>query len=413
MKISFICAVFPPEPEPAGIMAQQLARCLTSDGHNVTMVVPLPNRPHGKLFDGYRRNLLGCTVESDGYKIRRCANWLIGRNRRSVNRLLENITFGLSSTWSAWREGRPDVLIAETWPLFATQFVLLLAQWWRVPFLYYVQDVYPEAAERVGALKEGSAIARLCRLLDRHICLSSTKVIVISDSTRDLMAASRGLPASHFAVIPNWSDAREFTVQPIDNSWRREQCIPAQTFVAMYGGTLGLVSGVGILIDVARLLRDRPDVLIVCVGEGVEKAHMIDEARGLGLQNIRFLPFQPRDRVPEVQGAANVTLLTMQPGYSDASVPSKLISYMAAGRAVICAAPAHAAVSEIVVESGAGLVSEAGNSGALAQAIRHLAEHPSEAADMGRRARSYFEEHFTVDRAHQQFSKLLEVVKDH
>jgi colanic acid biosynthesis glycosyl transferase WcaI len=134
---------------------------------------------------------------------------------------------------------------------------------------------------------------------------------------------------------------------------------------------------------------------------------MIDQARELGLQNIRFLPFQPRERVPEVQGAANVTLLTMQPGYSDASVPSKLISYMAAGRAVICAAPAHTAVAEIVSESGAGFVTEPGNPGALAQAICYLAEHPAETASMGREARSYFEQHFTLNRAYEQFSKLL------
>jgi colanic acid biosynthesis glycosyl transferase WcaI len=134
---------------------------------------------------------------------------------------------------------------------------------------------------------------------------------------------------------------------------------------------------------------------------------MTDQVRELGLQNIRFLPFQPRERVSEVQGAANVTLLTMQPGYSDASVPSKLISYMASGRAVVCAAPAHTTVAGIVTESGAGLVTEPGNPGALAGAIRHLAEHPSETACMGRNARLYFEQHFTLERACHQFEELL------
>lgn len=392
-------------------MARQLARQLTADHHEVTMIVPFPNRPHGRLYDGYRRSLLGRSEELDGFRIRRCACWLIGRRRRAVSRLLENLTFGVSSMCSAWSEGRPDVLIAETWPLFATHFAVFLARWWRVPLLYYVQDVYPEAAERVGFLKSGSAAARLCRRWDRFICESSAKVIVISESMRDLMATGRALSKSRFTVIPNWLDAQEFTVQPVDNVWRVEQGIPTGTFVAMYGGTLGLVSGVGILIEVAQLLRDRPDVLIFCVGEGVEKARMMDQAETLGLRNIRFLPFQPRKRVPEVQGAANVMLLTMQPGYSNASVPSKLISYMAAGRAVICAAPVCAAVSEVVTDSGAGLVTEAGDAPAMAEAIRHLAGHPAETADMGRRARIYFDDHFTVDRAHRQFSELLQDIQ--
>jgi len=347
------------------------------------------------------------SVAPEGYRLVRCATWLIGKRRRTLDRLLENITFGFSAAYAVFREGRRDLMIVETWPLFAVQFAALLARWWHVPFVYYVQDVYPEAAERVGLLREGSALARFCRVWDRHICRSSARVVVISVRMRDLMAASRALPDGHFAVIPNWLDAREFTVQLINNAWRREQDIPTGTFVAMFGGTLGLVSGVGILVDVARLLRDSTDVLIVCVGEGVEKGQMIDRARVLGLQNIRFLPFQPRERVPEVQGAANVTLLTMQPGYSDASVPSKLISYMAAGRAVICAAPAHTAVAEIVAESGAGLVTEPGNPEALARAIRHLAERPAETASMGSSARLYFEQHLTLERACHQFEELL------
>ena len=410
MKISFICAVFPPEPEPAGTMAQHLAGRLSASGHSVSVVVPFPNRPHGELYSGYRRRVRDVSIAAEGYRLVRCASWLIGRRRRSLDRLLENITFGLSAAYAVFREGRPDVMIAETWPLFAVQFAALLARWWRVPFLYYVQDVYPEAAERVGVLTEGSYLAKLCRFWDSRICRASTRVIVISNSMRDLMTVNRALPDSHFAVIPNWLDAREFAVQPIDNAWRREQDIPSHTFVAMFGGTLGLVSGVEILVDVARLLSDMPDVLIVCVGEGVQKDRMIAHARSLELRNIRFLPFQPRERVPEVQGAANIALLTMQPGYSDASVPSKLISYMAAGRAVICAAPAQAGVAEIVAEAGAGLVTEPGNAMALAQAIRRLAEHPAETAGMGQRARSYFEQHFTLNRAHEQFSELLALV---
>lgn len=410
MKIAFICAVFPPEPEPSGTMARQLAGRLSLSGHSVSVVVPFPNRPHGELYSGYRRRVRDVSVAPEGYRLVRCATWLIGKRRRSLNRLLENITFGLSAACAVFREGRPDVMIVETWPLFAVQFAALLAHWWRVPFLYYVKDVYPEAAEGVGLLRDGSPVTRLCRVWDSRLCRSSAIVIVISYKMRDLMATSRALPDTHFAVIPDWLDAKEFPVQPIDNAWRREQDIPANAFVAMFGGTLGLVSGVGILIDVARLLRDRPDVLIVCVGEGMEKNRMIDRARSLELQNIRFLPFQPRERVSEVQGAANVTLLTMQPCYSDASVPSKLISYMASGRAVICAAPRHAAVAEIVAGSGAGLVTESGNPGALAQAISHLAQHPAETACMGRRARSYFEQHFTLDRADEQFSKLLTLV---
>jgi colanic acid biosynthesis glycosyl transferase WcaI len=376
------------------------------------MVVPFPNRPHGIIYAGFRRRLRELTRVADGYDLIRCANWLIGRQRRNVDRMFENISFGLSAVWAAWRGGRPDVMIVETWPIFAAQCAAWLAKWWRIPFLYYVKDVYPEVAEKLAVIKNKGPLARFCLCWDRRLCLSSARTVVISATMRDLVATNRRLPADLFTVIPDWIDPAEFVAQAIHNDWRREQGIPSETFVAMFGGTLGNVSGVEILMEVAERLRHRRDVLIICVGEGIRKQQMVDRSRLLGLENIRFLPFQLRDRVPEVQGAANATLLTMQPNASDASVPSKLVSYMAAGRPVICAAHPTTAVAQIVAESAAGVVTEPGDAAALAQAIEYLASSPAQAERMGRNARAYFERHMTLDRAYAQFSALLhEVVR--
>src|SRR5689334_3289186 len=152
MKITFISGVFPPEREPSGVMADQLAARFARDGHEVTAIAPFPSRPGGELYPGFHRRLRSASSESGGYRLIRCANWFVGKQRRNIDRLLENITFGLSSAWATWRAGRPDVMIVETWPLFAVQFPALLAAWWRVPFLYYIKDVYPEAAEKAGIL---------------------------------------------------------------------------------------------------------------------------------------------------------------------------------------------------------------------------------------------------------------------
>jgi len=410
MKITFICAVFPPEPEPAGIMAMQLARRLSSDGNEVSMIVPFPNRPYGQVYDGFHRQLRKSSFVPEGYQVIRCASWLIGENRRILDRLLENATFGLSSAWAAWRKGRPDVMILETWPLCAGLSGVLLARFWRVPALYYVQDVYPEALEKAGLISSGGLLARLCRAWDRQICLASAKVVVIADAVRDLLASTRRLPLEHFVTIPNWADAAEFALHPIDNSWRREQNISSNVFVAMFAGTFGHVSGVELLVEVAHLLRSKRDVLIVCVGEGIRKPAMVQTCRMRSLDNIRFVPFQPRERVAEVHSAANAMLLTMQPESSDASVPSKLISYMAARRPAICSAPRATTGSQIVVEGDAGLVTKPGDAAAIVDAIEHLATHGAESERMGRNARRYFEQHMTIDRAYGQFSALLQEV---
>lgn len=413
MNITFICGVFPPEREPAGVMAQQLAARLATEGHSVSVIVPFPNRPYGRVFHGYRRRLRKLDRSTDGYGVIRCASWLVGKRRWNINRVLENITFGLSSTWAAWRNGRPDVVLIETWPLFASQSSALLARFWRVPYLYYVQDVYPEAVEELGVIPGGGFIARLCRRWDRRICMGSAKVIVISESMRDLLAISRGVPLDRFNVIPNWIDAAQFKTHPVENAWRREQRIPHGTFVAMFGGTLGQVSGADVLVDVAALLGYKTDTLVVCIGEGVRKQGMIEKAGRLGLQNLRFLPYEPAERVPEVQGAADATILTIQPGYRDASVPSKLVSYLAAGRPVICSAPASSAVCRVVREADAGITVPPGDGAAIAAAIRRLAGDPAERVRMGQNARRYFESHYTLERAYDQFRNVLAELSEH
>lgn len=407
MKITFICAVFPPEPAPAGVMAHQLATQLARDGHDVTMVVPFPNRPGGVTFPGFRRRLRSRTVTNVGYTLVRCANWLIGKRRRNVNRILENVTFGLSSGWAAWREGRPDVIIIETWPLFARQIAASLAGWWRVPYLNYVQDVYPEAAEAAGILNPGGTIARACRGWDHHLCLHSASVIVISETVLNLVAANRGLPRDRFTVIPNWLDESAFAVWQGENTWRRSQNISNSVFVAMFAGTLGYVSGAEVLVEVARILQKEENVLLLCIGEGVRKQAMVEASARLGLNSIRFLPFQPSERVLEVQTSSDVALLTMQPHYSDASVPSKLISYLAASRPVICAANADSAVARTVLDAAAGLVVCPGDAQAIAGAILRLMREPETARQMGRNARRHFEEHYTLERAYRQFSDLI------
>lgn len=407
MRITFICAVFPPEPAPSGVMAHQLVSRLVRDGHDVTMVVPIPNRPAGAIYSGHRRQLLSRTVTDEGYTLIRCANWLIGKQRRNVNRILENITFGMSSAWAVWREPCPDVIIVETWPLFASSAIAFIARLWSVPYLYYIKDVYPEAAEDAGIIRPAGTVSRICRSWDRFLCTHSARVIVISETMRDLVSRNRQMARGCFTVIPDWIDESAFPVWRGESRWRNSQGIPTDRFIALFAGTLGRASGVEILVEVAAALRLEEKILLLCIGEGVEKQSMQDEALRQGLQNILFLPFQPSALVPEFQACCEVALLTMRPNASDSSVPSKLISYFATSRPVICSANQKSAVARAVLEASAGLIVPPGDALAIAQAIMELEREPERVRQMGRNARRYYEEHFTLDRAYPQFLELL------
>jgi colanic acid biosynthesis glycosyl transferase WcaI len=412
MKITFICGVFPPEPAPSGLMARQLAKRLAEAGYDVTVIVGFPSRPEGVLYRNFKIRLLSRSRTPEGYTLVRCASCFLGKHRLTSRRLLENISFGLSSTLATWLAGRPDLLIIESWPLFATQLPAFVARLWRVPFLYYVKDVYPESAEVAGMLKAGHMFSRLLRSWDRHLCLQSHRVITISASMRDLLAHGRNLPQNRFIVIPDWIDEASFPVWKGNDSWRTANDIESDKFVALFAGTLGHISGADVLVAVAQLLQQESNILILCIGEGVLKDSMLAEADRLSLSNLRFLPFQPSEMVPEVQAAANIALLTMRANASDASVPSKLISYLAAARPVICAANPHSAVAQAVMHAHAGLVVPPANPQAIADAILRLSRSSEFARELGQNARSYFENHYTLDRAYQEFCEVFRQLDD-
>lgn len=407
LKVAFVCSVFPPEPEPSGAMAWELARQLSRDGHGVSMLVPFPSRPGGVLYAGYRR---ACPrVETrEGVRIVRCPNWLLGPKRRSRDRILENLTFGISTAVAALAQTRPDVMVLETWPLLAVQLDTWTARARGVPVLYYVKDVYPEAAENAGIIERNSWLARRLRRWDRRLCLGSSRVVAISPAMRDLLAASRGIPRERIAVVPDWIDQDEIRPLPRDSRWRREMGIPGSTFLALFAGNLGLVSGADLLIEAATALRDRHDLLIQFVGDGLLRSRMVEEARRRGLANVRFLPFQPRERLPELLSSADAFLLTMREGCSGASVPSKLVSYMAAGRPVVCAAPPSHEVSAAVRAARAGFVLSPEDAAGIAGALLWLQDNPDACARLGGNARAHFEQNWTFAPRYRQWLELLQ-----
>lgn len=320
---------------------------------------------------------------------------------------MENATFGMSTSWVAWREGRPDVMLVETWPLLAAQLNIWLARCWKVPVVYYIQDVYPEVLEYAGLIKPSGLLASALRAWDRSMCMRSDRVVVISEGMKRLLCDSRRVPENKVAVVQNWLDESLFPSLPRNNGWRNEIGIPVSKFVLLFAGTFGHVSGAEVLVDVAQRLQEYEDIVILCVGEGVVKQEMVSAAQQQHLTNIEFRSSQPVEKVCQMHASVDVTILTLQPDYPDASVPSKLITYLAAGRPVICAAPLSSSAAVIVLEAKAGLVATPGSADAIAEAVLGIRQSPAQAAEMGRNARVYFLQHYTLVRAYRQFSKLF------
>jgi glycosyltransferase involved in cell wall biosynthesis len=207
-------------------------------------------------------------------------------------------------------------------------------------------------------------------------------------------------------VIPNWADGQ--VIRPLvagENRFRREHDLQGR-FVVMYSGNLGVGHDIETPLRAARrLAATHPKVLFLFVGDGARRHEA--EALSRSATNVRFLPYQPRERLSESLSAADAHLVTLVPGAEGLVVPSKLYGALAAGRPILYVGPAACEVSCVVREGEVGWSGAGGDGDALARAIATLADNPTLAAALGHRARQLLEDKYDRRHAVRRWRELL------
>jgi len=384
MRVTLICHVYPPEVAPAGIMVRELAEDLAAHGHDVTLLTGWPNHPKGVLFPGWRMRCRQVEYDPRGFRVIRCRH-AISLRYGVLGRLWYYLTFALSTFVNGLAAGPMDSLLSLSTPLFGNGAAWMLARLKGARFVYDIFDLHPEGAAAAGLMRRGW-VYRIWRRLDTALCRRSDAITTLGPGLKQMIVA-RGVPPERITIVPFWLDADRIRPGSRDNAWRRRQAIPADQFVALYAGTLGHISGAQILMEVAERLQTRDDILILVVGEGVAKDALEAEACRRNLRNLRFLPFQPEEVLPEVQATADVGLVTLLPEAGRSSIPSKVLGYMAAGRAVIASVAADSDTAEAIRSAECGLVVPSQDAAAMADAIRRAADAREETLRQGERAR--------------------------
>ena len=369
---------------PGGSRFNELARLWSEAGHSVTVVAGTVDYSTGQTLERYRGRWL--LREPDGaVSVWRC-HVPSSYGRGYLGRMWAFFGFTLSAATAVLRCGRPDVVIATSPPLVVALPGWLVSRLRGVPLVFEIRDLWPESAVTTGVLREGALLTRLLYRLERFACRAAARVNVLTPAFREDLLR-RGLVAPERIVfVPNGADVETFQPSPPDAGLRRELGWEGR-FVVMYSGAHGRANAVGQLVEAARLLRDRPEILIACVGDGPERARW--EAEAAGLPSIRFHGPQPKDRMPAIVNACDVGAAVLQNNPTFRTVyPNKVFDYMA------CAKPTLLAIDgvarELVCEQArAGVFAPPEDPAALAAAIRSLADDRAGCAEMGRRGREW------------------------
>lgn len=400
MRILYIYQFFATPESSLGLTrSYEFARALVDAGHEVVMLTSASNLP-----DEYRHSLFsrGTIDGIDVRAIRVGYSNYMGHLRR----ILSFAAFMLSSVWLALRVPRPDVVLASSTPITVALPGLAVSVLKGVPFVFEVQDLWPEAAIQMGAISRHGAIAAVAKRLERAAYRRAHAVVPVSPG----MAAgviAEGTPPSRIHMIPNFSNLSLFHPGEKDAVLVERYGLEGK-FVVGYTGAIGPSNAVHEQVpEAARTLmeRGRDDIVFAIAGDGKS----LPELRQLteGLDNVHILGRIPKVEVPALTRTADVLLALFgnKPILATNS-PNKFFDGLASGRPVIVNQPGW--TRELVEESGAGVYVPVGDGVALADAIEALADDPARTGEMGRAARALAEERFGRDLQAERMVALLE-----
>ncbi|HET6833176.1 MAG TPA: glycosyltransferase family 4 protein [Acidimicrobiales bacterium] len=397
MRVLVVCPHFAPDTAPTGEVMTRIADELVDRGHELHVVTSLPWYLDHRVEAGWTGRAVRHEVRGA-----RCITRVhpFPTNKRNIPaRALGFAGFtGLAAVMAlkGWRHHPPDVVLAMSPPLSLGAAGWLAARRWRVPFVFNIQDVFPDVAVELGAITNRSVI-RFASWLERWTYRRADAVTVLSDDLRDnLVGKIRGSvpdPYGRVRVIPNFVDTARIapadrTGTPGGGDYRRGHGLGDRQ-VVMYAGNVGFSQSLDLLVGAARALADRSDVVFVINGGGSARPDLERQAVGLG--NVRFVDFQPRERLADVLAAGDIHVVPLRRGLARSSVPSKAYSILAAGRPVVASVDEGTEVARVVEKAGAGLAVPPDDPEAFEAALTALLDDPGRARVMGAAGRAFVE----------------------
>jgi colanic acid biosynthesis glycosyl transferase WcaI len=372
-------------PEKVGIgrYTGDLVAWLAGRGHRVRVVTAPPYYPDWRVWRSWRR-FWWQRQRHDAALVWR-APLYVPRRPTGWRRALHLISFAFFSAPVALWQGlsfRPAVVLAVAPALSSAPAAWLAAKLGGAKSWLHVQDFELDAAFGLGLVR-GGWLQRRALAVERCLLRRFDRVSTISQRMVERLAA-KGVAAERRVLFPNWADCTSIHPLPARPAALAEALqLPEGRQIALYSGNLGEKQGVELLVEAARLLQARGDLLFLIVGEGAARARLEAAAQGLG--NLLFRPLVEAARLNELLNLAAVHLLPQRADAADLVLPSKLSGMLASGRPIVATAAPETGVAQAI--EGAGLVVLPGDAAAFAAAIARLVDDRALAEALGRRGR--------------------------
>jgi colanic acid biosynthesis glycosyl transferase WcaI len=375
---------------------QELAKALASRGHEVTyLYCPSARTPsRSSLCFIPSDNVTVIPVELDA----EFAKWQL------FKRFLQERVYGARVS-SAIASRRPDLVISGNTPIAIQAAIQRTCRGSGTPFLFWLEDVYSIGVKSVlsKAPVIGASIAAGYAWLERRVARQSNGIVAISEDFRDL-AVEWGVDPARIAVIENWGVIPLDPPPPKDNDWAAQHGLVGRR-VLLYSGALGFKHNPQLFLELAMEFRREDDVRVVVISEGYGAEWL--SLRSREFPQLVLLPFQSAENYRNALAAADVLVAILDPTAAKYSVPSKVLSYMTAGRPILAAIPADNLAARTIKAACAGLIVDPQNSAELRGLARSLVEDEDRRERLSAAGLAYARANFDIDGIAARFEELF------
>jgi glycosyltransferase involved in cell wall biosynthesis len=389
MRIALVTNYYPPEVGSNSYLYQSLGHYLAGRGHSVFVVTA---QPRYNLPDGVAPPP-AVYEEVPGVEVRRAKVPHVASSSLAVRALNESwLPFGLLSQL---RHCLPlDAICMYSPPLSLGLVGIAARTLWGVPFVFNVQDLIPQAAIDMGALRNPLLIGAL-RLVERAIYSAAATVIVHSEGNRDAIRRYHSTLATRIAAIHNWVDLAQFEdLTPLPPE---VEAFTEGRAVFSYGGALGRQHDISTILDAAATLRGRTDIAFVIAGGGAREEQWRERICRENLHQVMLVRAMPQKQFNSLLVRSRGSFLALSAMLKTPVVPGKLQAIMAAGIPALCVVNASSDATRIVAEAGCGFSVSPGESEPLVRQIVRLTEDPKLAQRLGEAGRAFACAHFSKE----------------
>lgn len=405
MKILSLPAYFTPESVAGSHLGADLNKAFIKEGFEIILYVPSPSR-------GLTRE------ERIRYRKKHREKLYDGRMtvnrfpmfREGTNPFLRTLRYALCSLlqfFKGWAASGTDIVFVASTPPIQGTVAALLKKVKKIPFVYWLQDIFPDSLVNTGLTKKGSLLWKAGRILENFTYRNADKIIVISKDFKNNLL-QKGVPDEKIKIIYNWVDEKMIVNISRDNNILiKRYNLSKDKFYITHCGNIGLTQNMDMLLDAATELEHFEDIMFVLIGDGSYKEQVKAKIESYNIKNVILLPFQPYEDISHVFSLGDASLVISKPGIGENSVPSKTWSIMSAGCPVLASFDENE-LKNIIESNACGIFTRSGDKKAFKEAIITLYNDRRKCLELGRNARNFILNNLTVKKGTTEY---VEVIK--